>query len=366
MKRIFKIHGATKDNGYASFVITLITIILVGLIVLGFSIDANIEQKNSLGNILSTAAYYAAESGINDAYNIVSSYINKGIPVPPGDKCNSPNYVSGKSNYLVPSPNSSGPPQIYYSCLMVNPEPQTLQYQDLLPGTGTVIPIESYLSSSSSNPPLNTITISWEYHISPGNQINLFFSGCPNQVKSANFPSLTSYPGPISCGAGVLQVDLASSLDINTATTVFLEPQDSPAVNNTEPLSFDRVIYVNCSQNSPAGGIYACTTTINVSSMNTNTIYLHLIPFYDSADVSISATAQEGSNINPVSLQGAQVLIDSTGYASGQYKRLQERVCDNLYCGNSNYVPASAIQSDTSICKNFVVYPGNPLTTPSC
>ena len=127
MKKISQINSIIRDNGYASFVITLITIILVGLIVLGFSIDANIEQKNSLGNILSTDAYYAAESGINDAYNIVSQYINKGLPVPPGNNCNSHYYVNGKSNQLFPNPESSAPAQIYYSCLIVNPDPQNLQ-----------------------------------------------------------------------------------------------------------------------------------------------------------------------------------------------------------------------------------------------
>ena len=369
MKTISHIKISTKNEGYASFVITLVTIIVVGLLVMGFTIDSNIQQKNSLGNALSTAAYYASESGINDAYTIVSNYIKNNLPVPSGNSCNSPAYVNGNSNYLVPSPGSSGPPQIYYSCLIVNAEPQNLQYQDLLPGTGTVIPVESY---SSSGPPSNlqTITISWEYHISPGNPTSLQFSGCPTSSGGgmANLPSLSIFPGPSSCGAGVLQTDVASALNINNpATSVLLEPaQNSSAANNTiNSLSADKVIYVNCNGNTPAaGGVYACTTTIDVSSLNDNKLYLHLIPFYDAADVSISATAGSSSPGSTTSLQGAQILIDSTGYASGQYKRLQERVCNNLYCGNNNYVPGVAIQSKNNICKNFVVYPGNPNTDP--
>ena len=62
-----------NQSGYASFVIALVTVVVISLIVAAFAADSRIEQKNSLASNLSTQAYYAAESGINDAKTVIGN-----------------------------------------------------------------------------------------------------------------------------------------------------------------------------------------------------------------------------------------------------------------------------------------------------
>ena len=193
-----------SQSGYASFVITLVTIILVSLIVVAFATNSRSDQKNTLGNTLATQAYYAAESGINDAFAVVQTDINHQQPIASSTSgtCTPNPYVSTKSNYL----NNGG--QVQYSCLVVNATPNSLGYQDVAPGQGQTIPI-------TTSQPISYIDVSWEYQSSSVNGSPLNFSSCPSsQPPGAHFPTAGNYT-PASCGAGVLQLDVISASNLS-------------------------------------------------------------------------------------------------------------------------------------------------------
>jgi hypothetical protein len=77
-----------------------------------------------------------------------------------------------------------------------------------------------------------------------------------------------------------------------------------------------------------------------------------LVDFYENDDVYI--TANSGS----VSFVGSQVVIDVTGEANGQLKRIEERVCTSSLCGESNAGESSpaALRSDECIYKQYLLY----------
>ena len=353
-----------SEKGYASFVITLVTMIVVSLIVVAFAADSRLEQKNSLANNLSTQAYYAAESGINDANAIIQDEISHGVPIQSttSGQCNSTSstsYVVNNSNYLL---GSNG--QIQYDCLIVNTSPNSLIYQDLNPGISWVFA----LSNANTSDNISSITISWYNPDAEGT-----FTGCPNVnlPSSATFPKLNATSGedlsPSNCGAGVLQLDMVADSSLTTnafssGDTAYLEPVQNSgnAVMATGSISQDKVYPVKCGSN---GGLYACTQTINIQpSLPPDSIYyIRLQSYYQQAYVYITAHDARGNQLN---LVDAQISIDSTGEAGGQIKRLEERVCNGNYCNSS--VSAGAIISTECIDKHFTVYPGGPSEGSTC
>lgn len=354
-----------SQTGYASFVITLITIIVVSLIVVAFATDSRLGQKNSLANVLSTQAYYAAESGINDAYAIIQHDVSSGGTISStGGQC-----AQSPSPYISSTPNSSSlynNGQIGYNCLIVNTAPNSLNYQDVIPGQGEVIKL-----NSASGASIKDIVVSWQYDNNSGSG-SLNFSECPGSLSNQlNLPPNNSYT-PAECGAGVLQLDIVPrQYLINSpnysATTIFLEPSNSSSASSSNTPNINKVNTYNVSCSNGTTSTYACSETINLSNIDSqlprdssSTYYLHLQSFYMPSNVNIIARGTGGTVLN---LSDAQIVIDSTGYASGQLKRLEERVCYGNYCGN--YAPVGAIQSNNCINKHFGVYPGAASTTPS-
>jgi hypothetical protein len=356
-----------SENGYASFVITLVTMIIVSLIVIAFAADSRLEQKDSLANNLATQAYYAAESGINDGYAIVSADVAKGVtPIPASTSGDcTPNQYVNITNPGITQSNYVNGTQVQYTCLVVNPKPSSLEYPGITPGgNGQVVDVDD-----ANNNGLLSITISWD-----DPDATQTFDHCPRpNGAAAAFPNIlnSSELSPTECGAGVLQVDMVSNTAVSNnpeapGETVFLEPEHTnshTAASNSfvNPTQLDQVYYVDCNSTPVTGKAYSCTENILTNGLGSDSnYYLHLQSFYQTANVSITATEDDQA---PASFTNAQVLIDSTGEATGQLKRLQERVCYGSFC-NSNG-PATAIQSDSCIDKQFTVYPSGPSQTPT-
>jgi hypothetical protein len=355
---------AKSEKGYASFVITLVTMIVVSLIVVAFATDARLEQKDTLASTLATQAYYAAESGINDAITIIQDEISHGVTPQSttSGQCNSTSsasYVVNGSNYLL---GSNG--QVQYNCLIVNTSPNSLSYQNLNPGISWVFA----LSNANASDNISSVTISWYNPDAKGT-----FTGCPNvSLPSATFPMLNVTSGadlsPSNCGAGVLQLDMVadSSLTANASSpgdTAYLEPvqhSGDAVVAPAVPISQDEVYLVECGSN---GGQYACTQTINTQPglPADHIYYIRLQSYYQQAYLYITAHDAQGNQLN---LVDAQILIDSTGVANGQLKRLQERVCTGDYCNSS--ASAGAIISTKCVDKHFTVYPGENSESATC
>jgi uncharacterized protein (UPF0333 family) len=363
-KYIKKLHDSEK--GYAAFVITLVTIILITLIVVAFTADSRFEQKDSLANALSSQAYYAAESGINDAYAQIEALIDSNqqsliTNTAIGD-CTPSELVVPPAG-MTPGSNSLSGQNVKYSCLSINTTPNSLFYQSVDPGDGLVIPA---IDSNGNN--ISTLTVSWQTSNTP--TPSLLFTGCPTNESpaEADLQPYSSY----TCSAGVLQLDItsgsavgsssvtASSYSPPSQTTVFLQPVSNLGVANKPAASpsQDLVYPVSCNRIPYTGEKFACSATLDLSG--DSTYYLRLQTFYAAQDVNITATDTSGGAVN---FAKSQILIDSTGEAGGQLKRIEERVCDNQFCGNG--APVGAIQSTQCIDKQYDVYPGGG-TAPSC
>ncbi len=342
-----------NENGYAAIVITMIIMSIIGLISIGFTSNALFDQKNVLKDVLTAQASYSAESGVNDAYDIITAYERLGVPlssIPTQtkhcliDNSGAQSYINGTSNQLSPVDK--------YSCILVNSSPFSLEYRPINANTGQTI----LVSSSNS---ISTIGISWQEHSTTSS--TPIFSGCPS-LKT--LPTLSNYN---NCSAPVIQVDLIPtsgvannpSYIIGKTLSFFIQPQNVSTMSTTYPTPLNAEIIqgdCNSSGTSTFNSEFNCDVKFNVpSSLLSNAFYMHITPFYQQADLSVQAY-KSTSSTTPISLTGSQALIDVTGSSAGTSSRIEERICISSVCQNNS--PIGAVLSHDSICKYFTTEPG--------
>lgn len=356
---MFELRKLYKDeSGIAALIVTTILVIVIGLIVLGFAFNARQEQSRTLDNQLNAEAYYAAESGVNDAYAVISKDMASGGNVISQTRNCSTDDNGGHTYSSNQSISTNG--VVGYTCLLVNPAPPTLLYSPIRTGQGQTIPI--FGEDSSGGPtPISSISLSWD-----GFGVGSNFGGCPSSSSPPYLPSYSTWQS-MGCDAPVLQVDIipvdgwtdTASL-ISYSSTIYLVPSQfgSGSVNvNNGPVS-GQVVLGHCTTSPVSPYAYSCYEVLNDlpckpgNSCNTSTIhgiyYIHVTPIYYDADLSVSTNAARLAN--------AQAFIDSTAKADNDLKRIQERISINPV--GSNNLPTNGLQSANSICKAFTTRPG--------
>lgn len=324
-----------RESGIVSLIVTLIMMIVITLIVLGFAEISRNEQRSSLDDQLSAQAYYAAESGINDARAIIDGNVAASQPVQAKTSCGDMNgyNFNGSGESVVDSPHS-----VSYTCVLVNPNPTTLSYDDVGQGS-IVIPVDTASA-------VNTLSLQWQPSSSPGTVLN-----CYNNVAS----NLDSLPitGQWKCNYPVLRVDI---YDANSpiargnwgsyTATMFFVPFQASSVgagaNNSTMASRGSMVPASCSSS-------LCTANI-VGLLGTH-YYLHVNALYtNSKELDVSTSGNQA-------FIGAQATIDSTGKAQDVLRRVLVAV--DLTDANAYKVPSAAIISEDSVCKRFGVTSGS-------
>src|SRR5579871_3536126 len=115
------------ESGMASFLVVTLIVTLIALVSVSFSQLADRESRQALDRQLSDEAYYAAESGLNDARNYVTAN---------PDAANTNNTCVPPSVSPDPFANNgylSSDGVVRYSCLSIITKPQQLSYP-LQPG----------------------------------------------------------------------------------------------------------------------------------------------------------------------------------------------------------------------------------------
>ncbi len=323
----------TKEAGMVSIMVTLILMIVLSLIVLGFAQVANRNQRQSLDRQLSTQAFYAAETGINDVRNLIAT---KGTPVPKPDCTNGSGAelaYYGAAGGLNNAVNASQ--SVSYTCVMVDPTPDTLAYNDV-GTTGTVVPV------AAASGTIGRLKLSWQSK--DGTPTPL--TGCPASVTKTFSPT-----GSWTCGYGVLRFDLVpTSGSLNIAAL-----QNTTMSSIVVPLSSGgSATYGYIANTSGSNDVLKglCTNTgcsLTITGLSSTQYYLRVSSTYK--DASLQINIADAAN-NPLDFTGAQALIDSTGKAQDVLRRVQVHV---PLATSGNQLPDYAIESTDSVCKRFAV-----------
>lgn len=341
MKRIQ--HNQWKERGMVSILVTMLLMIVISLIVLGFAQISRRNQRQATDRQLSTQAFYAAEAGINDARDLIKTALSSGAAIPAKTDCTlgsgpAASFYGGLNASLDTANNVS------YSCLMVDPSPTELVY-DGVTSKSTVVPL-----TSTSGAPISSVNL----QVITKDTTTTPATGCPTTV---NFPNTTAW-GSSGCGFGVLRFDIvpttgnfnATSLQDRTMTS-FLVPQRTGGVAT--------VAYPAATPASTNGNnriAMQCSGTscnMRITGLNVNQYYLRVSSIYK--DVKLVVTARDSTN-TVMELNGAQAVIDATGKAQDVLRRVQVRV--PLTPLNNDMLSDYALETTDAICKRYVTMDG--------
>jgi Tfp pilus assembly protein PilX len=326
-----------SQAGMVSFLIVMIMMVIITLIVLGFSQITRRNQRQALDRQLSSQAFYAAESGVNTTATTISSYVqaNGFSSLPTKTSCGNDYSPTGAGG--VGAPISNLGTAVRYTCVLVNPNPTTLQYNPTQKGS-TVIPIQS-----TGN--LKSITFTWNVQ-SGGN--DTICTGANAQV----FPTAAAW----SCDYGVLHVDLVanpvtnlSNLSGNTVS-LLLTPLGVHSGAITLP-SFGAAsrAYIASASGCDLG---KCSVTVTLDGTQSS-YYARVTSMYrDAPNMLLSGVLAAGGS---ATFSGAQAVVDTTGQAQDQLRRIQVRV-DLGATADPSTIPTSAIGSSGDICKRFTIF----------
>lgn len=355
-----------NQNGFASLIIAIVLVLVLSLITVGFAQLMRHEQTASLDKQLSSQAYYAAESGINDAVSAINQGFSSQKTSCQGGVTGSGGYVSTLNNPTIGSSTNAS-----VTCLLIDPHPAQLFYDDIGSSIAKVAEIEGRDPNNPSNVvPINTLQISWHDY----NKSTSFASDCSSLPTS---PAWGANTGIIKFGLTPFHGSQSRTDFINQTFNGYFCP------NGVGAPSPPGVVAFNVGQGS-AGGLFTngnCNQgNANNSANNTQdycNVYLtalsgagasdfffNMRSLYNQSAITITAydncasgTCVAESKNNQLLIAGAQVLIDSTGKAQNVLRRIQAR----LPAHDEYNLPGTS--AGTAVCKQVQIQP-NSITNP--
>ena len=332
------------EKGMVSFTITLIMMAVITMIVIGFSQVARRNARESLDRQLSSQAFYAAESGVNVTRSALTDFVNsKGITnlaaktTCPNDY--EPDATVSPTGEDTSNPNAgilSSANDIKYTCVLVDPTPHDLRF----PATQSSSVI---MPAKTDGAGLSNLTFQWRLR--------------PDGVKRGCSPG--TFPTPSAwgndCDYGVLRVDLMQIPDASVTVsnsdqlasktvTLFMSPRSGNPTGQTVSFGSSTTAYLLSSTNCAI----ECKVTVGLPG-GVNFYTMRVTIMYQDSQL-VTVTGNNGT----ARFVGSQAVIDVTGRAQDELRRIQERVA---LTPTADSVPLDAVASSTDICKHFSILP---------
>lgn len=355
---------SSKDQrGIASITVTVVFIMVISLIVLGFSQVSRRNSREALDRHLSSQAFYAAETGANDAAIRLAKMLENGDPLEEQTEC------VDNDKYTKNSGKLDEENDVSYSCLLVNPFPSTQQFTNM---TGSKI--VALNANESSNGLLNSLPMEWSRTAA---HTESRIGTCPGTRAGAtwtDFPDVAEWNS--KCPYAVLRVDIVQNNETTRSSaqaaakatmTFFVYPKQGNISSppNIEYASQPSNAGNPYGQGASQGKVYAAACNHEVCKFNLTGLdfpngYMRIKALYrDAAEVQVKASSGN--------FKGGQVAIDSTGKAQDVLRRIQVRR-PLSGSGSSNVAGFSdnALQTEKSICKRFEISPTIARDLSSC
>lgn len=326
-----------NQSGLASIVIAILIVIILSSMVFGFSQIITREQRQSLDNQLSSQAFYAAESAVNDATKAIAEqdFVMDKTECPPYPSGAGPASLSGNANKLT------GDGNVQYTCLLIDQKPSTLEYKSIRTDHAVSFPV-----AAADGSPVSSVSFGWR---STEKGYDQFRSPSDRFFSTAGSWNST----------GILRVDIvpvgAGTFDRANLETVaksfFLYPNGGGdgVTPTTIPYGSESGAIVNGSC-GPTGSGDAAKCNVRITGLPGIKSYVRLISIYNPVTVSVEAANSAGVKIND--LKDAQIDVDATGKAADVVRRINVRIPRQ-----SSDMPDFAIASMDSLCKKFLIRP---------
>lgn len=343
-----------KNNsqvGMVSIMTTVILMTVIGLIILGFAQVSRRTQRESLDRQLSTQAFYAAETGINDVMKLVRDASQAGTSIPAKTSCtdNGPdNFYSSLASQSV----LDAQRDIKYTCVMIESAPSELRYDDV-GNDSIVVPMVS-------GSPITSIKLTWR----PVNRgAHDADASCPSNADPHQVDNLfTAVNGSNRwiCDHGVMRFDLVPTAGeltmdglMNSAMTTFAVPFGRSGGN---PTGVSDIPYLPGSRNvnnSIGTSCNADQCSLTITGLSSTSYHMRIRSIYRKSNLTI--TAQSASGVT--SFSGSQIAVDVTGKAQDVLRRIRVNipVTTTASSADASGVPDYAIETTYDLCKKFSV-----------
>jgi Tfp pilus assembly protein PilX len=355
MRKIGKVTANHDERGVASIIVVTLLIVLLSLISVAFARLMTRTLANTSNRQQNSAAFYAAQSGINEITSLIKKRLIGGA--------GSTNACSDLTGQWAMHPDISGDGVTAYSCNYITSSPNDLAFQSIPPNRTQVVRLQT-------SGVADRLMVSWQSTDRtkinfPPTTTSLLDETTWNSNTNAYAPilRLTLYPVPAGDTlTGTPSTQAASK-------TFFLVP--SPVSDTVFPYSTTdgSLIRTPCSTLNHYRTVagfdgsydYDCNFVVNgLSSVSVNGTtpsyyYAVLTPIYGQADVKIKANDATPKAITFINTQS---VVDVSGKSGGGVKRLQARI--NISQGGSvdwmdNTVPDEALRSAMTLCKRLSV-----------
>lgn len=328
MIRTMHKHQDSSQSGFVSIVVAMIIMTILTLITIGFAQIMAREQRQALDRQLSTQAFYAAESGVNDVERAVRSGDLSSF----GATCTAPKDISTDGSIKnTCTTYSAGVPDIRFDSVAPNPYSPTVFPIRTSPGT------------------LASLTITFNASNYIGGSVNDF-----RPSTNTDLPTYGTGGSTWNASTGLMKVYLipfdngmSRQSILNTAAYFFLYPQRSAgttAINfsDVSGANYGSIVPVRCNNTS------GCVVTINgISGLAYDDMYMAINTVYQPNDIVIDAVNTSGASQE---FRDVQAIVDSTGRTTDVVRRIQVR----LPMGDQITAPMAAIvvaDPAGSLCK---------------
>lgn len=333
-----------NEQGIVAIFTVMIIMGVLALLTMGFSNITRQAQRRTLDDQLSTQAFYAAETGINRARQLLSD----GTLTADKDDC------LGGSDFGYDVDPELG---ISISCLLVDTTPTNVRIDTVPVGQSRSF----YMGSAGAD--FGNISIHWDdtaRHDSSLSTDTVFNSGTPRFTPAATWGN----------GLGVLRVDivpitsnmattLARENLVNNSYSFFLYPgqnssTDGPDVVHTVGSAAEQkgiVLGRRCGTGTGHNPGYRCSASLRLGNTVSSRYFVRVQSYYNPVSLELNAQDNSGS---PIEFVDTQAVIDATGRVNDVSRRIQVSV--PLY-DVSGYHEVFSILSASSLCKRIIGVP---------
>jgi hypothetical protein len=343
--KVLYMHKPNQNNhnqrGAVSFLTVIFLAMLLTTITISFVRLSINEQRQATDDDLTNRAFYAAESGVEDAKRAIEMLQNGTLTTPQlnGIDC-APPLAGGFSSDLIDDPAVDSE----YTCQLIDMEAPNFQ-AELDAWESVTVPLVGVNTS------WNNIEIRW--HIvgnGPGTDGSV--TPRPSSGTPPTLPRVTSWNAQWAAMLRSNVFDIPASGNLNRSSynsrSGFVNPGNAPVPTVALTSGLDKqIINAGCSAGA-ATNEYACTAVINGFSPGAREYYLRLQSIYRPTHIQVTLR----NNAVAVDLAGVQAVVDVTGRAGDVYRRVEARVD---LAGSSYPFPDFALMSANDICKNFAV-----------
>ncbi len=323
--------NANDQRGLVSFMVTLIMMIVITLIVIGFTQVTIRSRGEALDRQLSEQAFYAAESGVNQVVNAIKTSSGTVTPQP---SCSGGGYTAAP---IGSAPNAA------VTCIIVDPVVDDIRFA-ANQQSSTVLKIEPEPAN------LTELNIKWATASGVSDDIN----NCGDYTNP-----MGALPKTIDadCGFGLLRLDLMHHVSGNDNVGVGEDLADSTVTYFFKP-TLGGGVATTLSTGTPKANISnadcfnlekMCTISIPIDpvTLSNQKFYARISTYY--RDTQLVVIDGKSSLVN-ASFKDVQVLIDSTGKAADVLRRVQARYPTGI---THSMVPPASLGSEVKICKRF-------------